>query len=204
MRFVKALCEQKNVPFYGGRVDVPGYARAHGCGLEEAARTLRYDFLEKTGAVGAGRDRVGAHHRGSGGTVLLHAARGSDIRGLCAMRWRRGSSFVRCWTRSRRRCARICGASVSHGARTKPTPARITRETGFAVRRCLRWRRLIPDAQGALARLAASAQRDEDYFAKRLDELGGSAPLKLVNGACLPRKTRGSCIRRWPVGRWSG
>ena len=28
MRFVKALCEQKNVPFYGGRVDAPGYARA--------------------------------------------------------------------------------------------------------------------------------------------------------------------------------
>ena len=45
-----------------------------------------------------------------------------------------------------------------------------------------------PDAQGALARLAASAQRDEDYFAKQLDELGLGTPLKLVNGACLPRE----------------
>ena len=91
MRFVKALCEQKNVPFYGGRVDAPGYARAHGCGLEEAARALRYDFLEKT-AEAVGADAIAlAHHRGDQAeTVLLHAARGSDIRGLCAMRWRRG------------------------------------------------------------------------------------------------------------------
>ena len=91
MRFVKALCEQKNVPFYGGRVDAPGYARAHGCGLEEAARALRYDFLEKT-AEAVGTDAIAlAHHRGDQAeTVLLHAARGSDIRGLCAMRWRRG------------------------------------------------------------------------------------------------------------------
>ena len=91
MRFVKALCEQKNVPFYGGRVDAPGYARAHGCGLEEAARALRYDFLEGT-AEAVGADAIAlAHHRGDQAeTVLLHAARGSDIRGLCAMRWRRG------------------------------------------------------------------------------------------------------------------
>ena len=91
MRFVKALCEQKNVPFYSGRVDAPGYARAHGCGLEEAARALRYDFLEKT-AEAVGADAIAlAHHRGDQAeTVLLHAARGSDIRGLCAMRWRRG------------------------------------------------------------------------------------------------------------------
>ena len=53
MRFVKTLCEQKNVPFYGGRVDAPGYARAHGCGLEEAARALRYDFLDAMDEVSA-------------------------------------------------------------------------------------------------------------------------------------------------------
>ena len=91
MRFVKALCEQKNVPFYGGRVDAPGYARAHGCGLEEAARALRYDFLEKTAeAVGADAIALAQHRGDQAETVLLHAARGSDIRGLCAMLWRRG------------------------------------------------------------------------------------------------------------------
>ena len=128
---------------------------------------------------------------GSGGDRAASRGAGSDIRGLCAMRWRRGSSFVRCWTRSRR-ALRAYLRRIGQPWREdpKPTPARITRETGFAVRRCLRWRRLI-QTRRALARLAASAQRDEDYLPSN-DELGLGVPLKLVNGACLPRKARGA------------
>ena len=48
MRFVETLCAQKNIPFYGSRVDATAYARAHKCGLEDAARTLRYDSLMET------------------------------------------------------------------------------------------------------------------------------------------------------------
>jgi len=81
MRFVKALCEQKNVPFYGGRVDAPGYARAHGCGLEEAARALRY---EDGGGRRRGRNRVGASSGGSGGDRA--ASRGAGERYPRALR----------------------------------------------------------------------------------------------------------------------
>ena len=42
LAFVRALCEEKNIPLYTAHVDAPAYARAHGCGLEDAARTLRY------------------------------------------------------------------------------------------------------------------------------------------------------------------
>ncbi len=189
MRFVKALCKQKNVPFYGGRVDVPGYARAHGCGLEEAARALRYDFLEKT-AEAVGADAIAlAHHRGDQAeTVLLHAARGSDIRGLCAMRWRRGK-LIRPLLDAEPEALRAYLRRIGQPWREDETNAcedyarnRIRRSALPALAAA------YPDAQGALARLAASAQRDEDYFAKRLDELGLGVPLKLVNGACLPRE----------------
>ena len=189
MRFVKALCEQKNVPFYGGRVDALGYARAHGCGLEEAARALRYDFLERT-AEAVGADAIAlAHHRGDQAeTVLLHAARGSDIRGLCAMRWRRGK-LIRPLLDAEPEALRAYLRRIGQPWREDETNAcedyarnRIRRSALPALAAA------YPDAQGALARLAASAQRDEDYFAKRLDELGLGTPLKLVNGACLPRE----------------
>lgn len=189
MRFVKALCEQKNVPFYGGRVDAPGYARAHGCGLEEAARALRYDFLERT-AEAVGADAIAlAHHRGDQAeTVLLHAARGSDIRGLCAMRWRRGK-LIRPLLDAEPEALRAYLRRIGQPWREDETNAcedyarnRIRRSAMPALEAA------YPDAQGALARLAASAQRDEDYFAKQLDELGFGTPLKLVNGACLPRE----------------
>ena len=200
MRFVKALCEQKNVPFYGGRVDAPGYTRAHGCGLEEAARALRYDFLERT-AEAVGADAIAlAHHRGDQAeTVLLHAARGSDIRGLCAMRWRRGK-LIRPLLDAEPEALRAYLRRIGQPWREDETNAcedyarnRIRRSAMPALEAA------YPDAQGALARLAASAQRDEDYFAKRLDELGLGTPLKLV---CRGKSSRG-CIRRWPVGRWS-
>lgn len=63
MRFVEALCAQKNIPFYGSRVDATAYARAHKCGLEDAARTLRYDSLMET-AKAVGADAIAlAHHQ---------------------------------------------------------------------------------------------------------------------------------------------
>ena len=52
--FVHALCEEKNVPLYTAHVDAPAYSRAHGCGLEDAARRLRYAFLHQTA------DEIGA------------------------------------------------------------------------------------------------------------------------------------------------
>ena len=49
--FVRALCEEKNVPLYTAHVDAPAYSRAHGCGMEDAARSLRYAFLHETAVV---------------------------------------------------------------------------------------------------------------------------------------------------------
>lgn len=69
--------------------------KAHGCGIEDAARTLRYAFLSETAKkIDADAIALAHHRRDQAETVLLHAARGSDLRGLCAMRMRRGR-FIR-------------------------------------------------------------------------------------------------------------
>ena len=95
MAFVQALCAQKRVPFYALRADAPAAARARGCGLEEAARALRYDFLQRTAdETGASFIALAHHAMDQAETVLLRAARGSDVRGLCAMRERSGR-FIR-------------------------------------------------------------------------------------------------------------
>ena len=189
MRFVEALCAQKNIPFYGSRVDATAYARAHKCGLEDAARTLRYDSLMET-AKAVGADAIAlAHHQGDQAeTVLLHAARGSDVRGLCAMRARRGNIIrplltftpeqLRAYLQSigqpwREDETNVCQDYARNRIRHAALPAL---EAAY------------PDARAALARLASSAQRDEDYFSARLGELGLNRPLMLVNGVCLPKE----------------
>ncbi|MFR6025516.1 MAG: tRNA lysidine(34) synthetase TilS [Christensenellales bacterium] len=193
MRFVEALCAQKNIPFYGSRVDATAYARAHKCGLEDAARTLRYDSLMET-AKAVGADAIAlAHHQGDQAeTVLLHAARGSDVRGLCAMRARRGNIIrplltftpeqLRVYLQSigqpwREDETNVCQDYARNRIRHAALPAL---EAAY------------PDARAALARLASSAQRDEDYFSARLGELGLNRPLMLVNGASAAGKARGA------------
>ena len=188
MEFVRELCRQKNVPFYSTHADVPDYAKAHGCGIEDAARTLRYAFLNETAKkIGADAIALAHHRRDQAETVLLHAARGSDMRGLCAMRMRRGT-FIRPFLYETPENIRAYLNQIGQAWREDETNAcedyarnrvRLTALPALEA--------ACPGAEGALARLASAAQRDEDYFSLQLDALVGK-PLLLTDGACLPRE----------------
>ena len=89
--FVSDMCQTLGIPLFTGRGDVAGYAAEHGLGVEEAARTLRYAFLEET------RQRCGAdviataHHADDlAETMLFQLARGSGTKGLSGIPPRRG------------------------------------------------------------------------------------------------------------------
>ena len=84
--FVRALCERLGVACICGSGDVAAYAAENRMGLEEAARTLRYAFLEETART-RGFDRIAtAHHaEDNAETVLLNLIRGSGMRGLCGI-----------------------------------------------------------------------------------------------------------------------
>ena len=81
--FVAAYCSERNIPFFSGRGDVPAAAKEEGWTLEEAARNLRYAFLEET-ARRWGAERIAlAHHADDNAeTLLLNLIRGSGLRGL--------------------------------------------------------------------------------------------------------------------------
>ncbi len=185
--FVRSLCEQKGFECHVGRMDVPGYALSHRCGIEEAARTLRYAFLERT-AEEIGADVVAlAHHAGDQAeTVLLHAARGSDMHGLCAMRYRRG-----CYIRPLLDCfpeeLREMLIRQKQDWREDSTNANLN----YARNRIRN--RILPEleqtyqgAKQALVRLSQAAQRDEDFFEQQLSNL--PLPLCLVDGLAYERK----------------
>ena len=82
-RFVRDWCAAHAIPFFAGRGDVRAKAEREGLSVEEAARTLRYAFLEEV------RQREGfdciltAHHADdSAETMLLNLLRGTGLRGL--------------------------------------------------------------------------------------------------------------------------
>ena len=89
--FVRALCAGLGVEAYSGRGDVAAFARENGLGTEDAARRLRYGFLEQT-ADALGADAIATAHTADDNaeTMLLNLARGAGLRGLCGIPPRRG------------------------------------------------------------------------------------------------------------------
>lgn len=85
--FCRSLCAQWEIPFTLGRGDVKARAAETGESLEEAARVLRYGFLEQA----APGPIATAHNADDNAeTLLLHLIRGTGPRGLGGIPPRRG------------------------------------------------------------------------------------------------------------------
>lgn len=82
-QFVRDYCEARNLPFLCGRGDTRALAEADRLSIEEAARRLRYRYLEDT-ALGVRADWIlTAHHADDNAeTMLLNLCRGTGLRGL--------------------------------------------------------------------------------------------------------------------------
>ncbi len=85
--FCRRLCARWQIPFTLGRGSAPERASQTGESLEEAARVLRYRFLEE-----AAPGKIATAHNADDNaeTLLLHLIRGTGTRGLGGIPPRRG------------------------------------------------------------------------------------------------------------------
>ncbi|MEG1460180.1 MAG: tRNA lysidine(34) synthetase TilS [Oscillospiraceae bacterium] len=93
--FVADYCKTHKIPCHLGQGDVRAFASEKGLGIEEAARILRYEFLEKT-AEEIGAVRIATAHTADDNaeTLLFNLSRGSGLKGLCGIPPVRGK-FIR-------------------------------------------------------------------------------------------------------------
>lgn len=91
-RFVAAWCAEQEIPCAIGTGDVRAEAARLGRGLEDAARTLRYAFLQQA-AEDMGAIRIATAHHADDNleTLLLRLTRGSGLSGLTGIPPRRGN-----------------------------------------------------------------------------------------------------------------
>lgn len=81
--FVRDWCREKGIPLEVGRGDVRALARETGTGVEDAARRLRYRFLQEAAErLGAACIATAHHREDNAETVLLHLLRGTGLQGL--------------------------------------------------------------------------------------------------------------------------
>ncbi len=84
--FVAEFCEKNGIPFVSGSGDVRAYAGKNHLSTEEAARSLRYEFLKNTADKNGCTKIATAHNADDNAeTVLLNLTRGSGAKGLCGI-----------------------------------------------------------------------------------------------------------------------
>lgn len=89
--FVRGWCAARGIPFFAGAGDTRAFAAAEGRSIEEAARTLRYAFLEQTAEAEGFAAVLTAHHADDNAeTMLLNLIRGAGTAGLTGIPPRRG------------------------------------------------------------------------------------------------------------------
>ena len=91
-QFCRDLAGQLGLPIAVESADVKGYAAAQRTSVEDAARRLRYDFLDRAAAAnGADRIAVGHTEDDQAETYLIKLIRGAGLTGLGGIYPRRGS-----------------------------------------------------------------------------------------------------------------
>lgn len=89
--FVRAWCNEHGIGFIRGSGDVKAFAGENGLSVEEAARSLRYSFLEKA-ADDLGADVIATAHNSDDllETMIMNLCRGSGTKGLAGIPPQRG------------------------------------------------------------------------------------------------------------------
>ena len=185
LAFCEELCEKLGVPILTERADAPVYAKERGLTLEQAARELRYGFLERA-RVRFSADVVAvAHHKGDQAeTVLMHLLRGCGLSGLAGMRAQTGKIIRPMLDTTRKEIlAYLAG-------RKQPFCEDETNAQNDAFRNRVR-NELIPALEAvqpnvseALCKTAALCAEDEAY----LQQLSEQAESKILLGEGLKRK----------------
>ena len=157
----RSICDRLGIALTVVSLDVPNEAKRAGEGIEECARRLRYDALERE------REKLGcdyiavAHHAGDQAeTVLWHLLRGSGAKGLFGMAPLRGRILRPLLDLSGDEIRATLDAEGIDYA-VDSTNADLTYTRNFLRRRVLPvLGELTPDPVGAICRASALLRRD--------------------------------------------
>ena len=185
--FVRDWCMERGIPFVAGSGNVAKAAAEHGQTIEEAARELRYAFLEEQKRALGCAWLLTAHHADDNAeTMLLNLLRGTGLRGLSGIPESREGVIRPFLQVTRRELENYAEAN------NIPHVEDETNELDDAARNVLRHhvlpvlRQLNPKAVENMSRTALLLAEDERTLAGMTDQLMRHADVKQGCAAYLP------------------
>lgn len=163
--FVQTTAAEWGIPCRVGHGDAPALAKAEGKSLEEAARCLRYAFLDRTAdACGASHIATAHHAEDNAETLLLHLIRGAGNTGLVGIAPARGR-YVRPFLSLTREDLRVYAAENAVPFREDATngDVRFSRNR-LRLRVFPELRQINPGVCAALNRAAKVSRGENDYL----------------------------------------
>lgn len=164
---VRAMAKDLGLAFHGAHIDVPHKAREWGQSLEMAGRQVRYRFMSHI-ALEIGYDQVVlAHHKDDQAeTILSHLVRGSGLKGLCGMTYKRpllgNIQLVRPFLDVKKEDIRTYAKTLSYQPYEDASNEDRRYQRNYIRHEVLpRLQVLNPTVQDALSRLGQSARDDE-------------------------------------------
>ena len=161
-------CAERGIVCHVGKEDVAAFALARKQGIQEAARSVRYAFLERTAeAIGGNKIATGHTRDDQAETVLGNILRGTGTDGLRGIPERRGLLIRPLLNTTRAEIEAYC---AEHGLSPRQDasnffPDHYTRNH-IRLELLPRLRREYnPRVDDALVRLSEIAARDSDYLA---------------------------------------
>ena len=185
--FVRDHCGKRRIPFVSGSGDTRALAEREGLSTEEAARRLRYEFLNKAAEDGGYDAILTAHHADDNAeTVLLNLVRGTGSAGLAGIPRVRGN-ICRPFLRIPR--AELAAYAAAHGV---PHVEDSTNDDpDAAARNALRssvmpvLRQLNPRFAENMARTATILQVENEALESQAADLADQAKV-LPEGVTIP------------------
>lgn len=170
-RFCTELCRQLDIPLEICTVDVRSYCDEKGKSCEEGARELRYEAFERL-AERLDAKIATAHNKcDNSETVLFNLTRGTGVKGLCGIPYKRGNII--------RPLLEVSREEIEDFLRNEKQ-VYVTDSTNLTddySRNRIR-HRVIPQLSEingnfheAVRRLSVSAAEDEDYFEELISDL---------------------------------
>ena len=94
--YVMRICESLEIPCFIRAIDVPKFCDENKLGLEDGARTLRYDIFEEIRMrLGADKIAIGHNKNDQAETVLMRIMRGTGLQGLRGIEYKRNEKIIR-------------------------------------------------------------------------------------------------------------